>query len=121
MKTKLPFTIIFIFFGLNIFAQTREVPFTLEDRDRIILIEEKLNSQQMQINDIKKEIGNLRGEIRGEIGNLRAEIKVEINGLITQYYWGFGILIAILLFLLGYIIWDRRTAIAPLRNCNEIT
>jgi len=35
------------------FAQNKEISYTLEDRDRSIRMEEKLNSQQQQINDLK--------------------------------------------------------------------
>ena len=64
-----------------------EVPFTLEDRDRIIKMDERLESQQRQLDDLK-----------------------------TLFYWGFGILFSLMLFLLGFIIWDRRTAMEPVRE-----
>ena len=66
---------------------SREVPFTLEDRDRIIKMDERLESQQRQLDDLK-----------------------------TLFYWGFGILFSLMLFLLGFIIWDRRTAMEPVRE-----
>jgi len=39
--------------GKSVDAQSRDVPFTLDDRDRAIRMEEKLNSQQQQISDLK--------------------------------------------------------------------
>ena len=64
------------------------VPYTLADRDRAIRTEAnmelKFESQQRQLDDIK-----------------------------TLFYWGFGILITLLFFTLGYMIWDRRTALQP--------
>jgi len=64
------------------------VPYTLADRDRAIRteanMESKFESQQRQLDDIK-----------------------------TLFYWGFGILITLLIFMLGYMIWDRRTALQP--------
>ncbi|MDP2337211.1 MAG: hypothetical protein Q8N05_12335 [Bacteroidota bacterium] len=64
------------------------VPYTLADRDRAIRTETnmelKFESQQRQLDDIK-----------------------------TLFYWGFGILITLFLFMLGYMIWDRRTAMQP--------
>ena len=64
------------------------VPYTLADRDRAIRTEAnmelKFESQQRQLDDIK-----------------------------TLFYWGFGILITLLIFMLGYMIWDRRTALQP--------
>ena len=64
------------------------VPYTLADRDRAIRTEAKIElqfeSQQRQLDDLK-----------------------------TLFYWGFGILITLFIFMLGYMIWDRRTALQP--------
>ncbi|MEI6436052.1 MAG: hypothetical protein WCP32_14490 [Bacteroidota bacterium] len=71
------------------------VPYTLADRDRAILtearitaldarLEAKFESQQRQLDDIK-----------------------------TLFFWGFGILITLFMFMLGYMIWDQRTAMQP--------
>ncbi|MBI5217549.1 MAG: hypothetical protein HY958_01290 [Bacteroidia bacterium] len=110
MKKILPVknltVILFILFICNfVNAQSRDISFTLEDRDRIIQIEEKLNSQQ-------KEIASLRNEM-----NTRFESQQQqINDLKTLFYWGFGIMMSLMLFLFGFIIWDRRTAMEPLRK-----
>ena len=37
----------------------------------------------------------------------------QIDDLKTLFYWGFGILITLYIFMLGYMIWDRRTAMQP--------
>ena len=76
-------------------AQQVVVPYTLADRDRAILNGAKIDAlgssvdkqfmyQQKQIDDIK-----------------------------TLFYWGFGIIITLIIFMLGYMIWDRRTAMQP--------
>jgi hypothetical protein len=31
----------------------------------------------------------------------------------SLFYWGFGILITLFVFMLGYMIWDRRTTMQP--------
>ena len=94
MKKILVFILV-IFVTSSGFSQ-KEVPFTLDDRDRLIRLETeqkalksemntKFESQQQQINDLKQ-----------------------------FFYWGFGIVIALIITLFGYIIWDRRTALYPL-------
>ncbi len=71
------------------------VPYSLQDRDRIMRTEVKMealeetmtvkfDSQQRQLDDLK-----------------------------TLFYWGFGILITLFVFMMGYLIWDRRTALKP--------
>jgi hypothetical protein len=37
----------------------------------------------------------------------------QIDDIKTLFYWGFGILITLFIFMLGYMIWDRRTAMQP--------
>ena len=76
--------------SLPALAQEQQVvvPYTLADRDRAIRTESsmelKFESQQRQLDDIK-----------------------------ALFYWGFGILITLFIFMLGYLIWDRRTALQP--------
>jgi hypothetical protein len=37
----------------------------------------------------------------------------QIDDIKTLFYWGFGILITLFIFMLGYMIWDRRIAMKP--------
>ena len=89
MKKLLILVFVLLFSGL-LKAQEQQVvvPYTLADRDRSIRTEAnmelKFESQQRQLDDIK-----------------------------TLFYWGFGILITLIIFMLGYMIWDRRTAMQP--------
>jgi hypothetical protein len=64
------------------------VPYTLADRDRVISLEAKVDlgfsNHQRQLDDLK-----------------------------TLFYWGFGIMLTLFLFMFGYMVWDRRTAMKP--------
>jgi hypothetical protein len=40
----------------------------------------------------------------------------QINDLKTMFFWGFGIMITLMIFMLGYMIYDRRTAMHPIRE-----
>ena len=76
--------------SLPALAQEQQVivPYTLADRDRAILTQTKMEvsfvSQQRQLDDLK-----------------------------ALFYGGFGIITSLFLFMFGYIIWDRRTAMKP--------
>ena len=89
MKNLLILVFVLLFSGI-LKAQEQQVvvPYTLADRDRIIRLEAKM--------DVKFE-----------------SIQLQINQLSTLFYWGFGILITLFIFMMGYIIWDRRTALQP--------
>jgi len=74
------------------------VPYTLADRDRSIQIEAKLNALDAKFESIDKQFANQQRQI---------------DDLKTLFYWGFGILISLFLFMFGYMIWDRRTVMRP--------
>jgi len=100
--------IVILFFTslvLQGFGQSRDVPFTLDDRDRIMRTEEKVEALQLEMN---VKIESLRNEMNAKFD--------AIDSKVETLYWGFGILITIMLFMLGFIIWDRRTALDPVRH-----
>jgi len=111
MKTPFFLLLMLLLATLQTFSQVKEVPFTLDDRDRIIRTEEQVNSLRNEINarfeatDVK--IESLRNEMKS--GFDAADKRFDF------FYWGIGILISLMLFLLGYIIWDRRTALNPIQ------
>jgi len=95
--------VLFLFTGLVLqgFAQSREVPFTLDDRDRIMRTEEQVKS--------------LRNEMNTKFDAMETKMDA-MNSQFAPLYWAMGIFIAISLFTLGYIIWDRRTALYPVQD-----
>ncbi|QID33967.1 hypothetical protein [Pampinifervens florentissimum] len=80
------------------FVLAREVPFTLEDRERIIRLEEGQKAIIQRIEDTNK----------------------RIDDVISIMLWGFGVLFAGMMTLIGFVLWDRRTALAPaIRKAKE--
>ncbi|RME09682.1 MAG: hypothetical protein D6804_05520 [Aquificota bacterium] len=79
-------------------VSAKEVPFTLEDRERIIRLEEGQKALMQKIEDTNKRIDDVREEIRD---------------LKNFMLWGFGVLFAGMMTLIGFVIWDRRTALSP--------
>jgi hypothetical protein len=77
----------------SLFAQ-EEVPFTLDDRDRLIRLEAEQKA-------------------------LRTEMDAKFEGVYNQFnslYWALSLLIGLVIINLGYTIWDRRTAIHPIKE-----
>ena len=93
--------VLFLTVVLQAFPQSQEVSFTLDDRDRIMRTEEKVQSLRNEMNTKFEAMDTKFGAMDSKIETL---------------YWGFGIMIALMLFLFGYIIWDRRTALNPIQN-----
>jgi len=73
-------------------GDTREISFTQDDRDRLIRLEEGQKALQKQIDDLR-----------------------------VFMLWGFGILFGGMGILIGFVIWDRRTALSPaIRKSKEL-
>lgn len=78
------------------------VPYTLADRDRTIRTEAK-----MEAIDVKMAALETKIDVKFD------SIQKQIDQLSMLFYWGFGILISLFIFMFGYMIWDRRTALQP--------
>ena len=112
MKRIINILFIFILPFLT-FAQTVEVPFTLEDRDRIMRTEQKVESLRNEM------IARFEG-INQKFEAIDSKFEA-MDKKIDVLYWGFGIVITLILFLFGYIIFDRKTGIKVLeRETNEM-
>ena len=92
--------LLLVFPGQRVWAQEQQVvvPYTLADRDRAIQTEAKINALDVRFESIDKQF---------------MYQQKQIDDIKTLFYWGFGILITLLIFMLGYMIWDRRTAMQP--------
>ena len=125
--------IILLFFTslvLQGFAQVREVPFTLDDRDRIMRTEEQLRATNEKIESFRNEMNAkfeaINSKMDTKFGALESKMDSKFEAVVTRIdatnsridilYWGIAILITIMLFIFGFIIWDRRTALDPVRH-----
>jgi len=107
---------IIILIALTGFSQSREVPYTLDDRDRLIRTEEKVESLHNEIVSLRNEMDARFESVNKSINERFDSQQRQIDDLKTIYFWGFGIMITLMMFILGYMIWDRRTAFTPVRE-----
>jgi len=98
------------------FAETKEVPFSLNDRDRLIRLEENVKSLQNGIKELRADMKEFRVEIRADMNEFRAEIKADIRMLIYTFFGGIFVLIGSIV---GFVLWDRRTTLAPVVKENN--
>jgi len=93
-------------------AIPQQVVLTQEDRDRIMRTELRLEEFQkqteIQYQSIQKQFDGMQKQFDG--------IQKQLDNQLTFLYWGFGIIIAFMGFLLGFVIWDRRSTLAPVRR-----
>jgi hypothetical protein len=85
------------------------VPYTLADRDRAIRTEVKMEALESKL-DTKF----LTVDTKFVALESKMDTKFEaVNARIDYIFWLMGVLVALILFNLGYTIWDRRTALKP--------
>jgi len=85
------------FTAVNAFA--KDVSFTQDDRDRLIRVEEGFKAVNQRIDDLNQSLSR-------RIDDVMNLLYVVIAGMIG---------------LMGFVIWDRRTAITPVtRRTNEL-
>lgn len=104
--------LLFIFWFLSynpVFAV--EVAPRISDREII----EKLSALDAKID---REIANVRGDIKEIHADIRG-IQQQIADLRDFMLWGFGVLFAGMFTLIGFVLWDRRTALSPAIRKNK--
>lgn len=93
-------------------GQQKEIPFTLADRDRLIQVEEQLKSLNQRFEDMNQRFGDMNRRFDDMNARMdRMEDKFDI-----YFTWGFGLVLGAILILMGFILWDRRTTIAPVQQ-----
>lgn len=94
----------------GLLAQEQQVvPYTLADRDRLIRVEARMDALEAKMEALEIKMGALESNV-----DVRFEAQqTQIEDLKTMFFWGFGIIITLNIFILGFIIWDRRTAMKP--------
>ena len=109
------------------FAQKPEntpVPYTLADRDRLNRVEIRLEALEDKVDILRGDMNTLRVEMREDMNTLRTEIREDMNALsialrtemdakftslLQIFLWGFGLLLASIMGLVGFMVWDRRS------------
>jgi hypothetical protein len=101
MKTIKKFTsFLLVLLPLVMRAETKEIPFTLDDRDRIIRTEQKVES-------IKAEM------------NTRFETMDKRFDQLFNFLWAFiGIFTTMMVSVFGFAFWDRKLSLVPMKRDN---
>ncbi len=95
------FVILWFYITLPAFAQVRTDNFTSDDRKVLTSLQVKTGQLQVKLDEYQK------------------QTQMQFDNLQTFLYWGFGILISFMGFLLGFVLWDRRTTLAPVTRETE--
>ena len=84
------------------------VPYTLADRDRAIRTEARIETLEAKIQSLDKRFDDVHLQIN------RLEDKFD-----KYFMWGFGLVLMSIFGLIGFVIYDRRTTLAPVESKTE--
>ena len=108
------FFILLMFASFPVFGQDSNtpVPFTLGDRDRLMRNEQKIDALRNEMN-VRFESIDARFESMQKQMDIKFESQQkQINIIITLLFFLLGAMLS----LMGFVIYDRRTAIKPLQK-----
>ena len=109
MKTIYKISITFLFFlPLIIKGENKEIPFTLDDRDRIIKTEQKVESIKTEMN------------VRFESVDKRFDAMDKRFDQLFNFLWAIvGIFTAMMISVFGFAFWDRKLSLVPLKKQDQ--
>ncbi|MDI6752353.1 MAG: hypothetical protein QME07_05835 [bacterium] len=102
MMRRMGFTGIILFLGLAGNSFSEEAVTNRQILEKLEKIETKMNSVDVRI---------ARVETKVEEG--QKSLQRQIDGLKTLVLGGFGVIFAGIFALIGFVLWDRRSALAP--------
>jgi len=106
---RLLILITFMVIVVGLKSQQVEVPYTLADRDRLIQVEAKVDALNLRIDQLDKRIDQVEQGLNNRIDRLEDKFD-------TYFTWGFGLVLGAIFALFGFIIYDRRTTLAPVKR-----
>jgi hypothetical protein len=80
-------------------AETKEIPFTLDDRDRIIRTEQKVEALNAKIDN---KVDGLRNEVNAKFDGLRSEMNTRFDQLFSFLWAIIGIFTTMMVSVLGF-------------------
>jgi hypothetical protein len=109
---------LFLFFLLMLpiigMAEIKNIPFTLDDRDRIIRTEQKLEALDAKIDS---KVDGLRLEMNARFENMDKRFDQ-----LFSFLWAIiGIFTTMMVSVFGFAFWDRKLSLAPLKRENVKT
>jgi ABC-type phosphate transport system auxiliary subunit len=103
-------------------AETKVIPFTLDDRDRIIRTEQKIEALDEKLSaKLDAKVDGLRAEMNARFETVNkqfAAIDQRFDQLFN-FLWAFiGIFTAMMASVFGFAFWDRKLSLDPIKKEN---
>ncbi len=98
-------------------AQEKQVvvPYTLADRDRAIRTEARMETLEARMVGLEHRIDGLEKRM----DDLQTQMNRIESKFDNYFMWGFGMVLISIFGLIGFIVYDRRTTLAPVEGKTE--
>jgi hypothetical protein len=93
-------------------AQGQPIAYTQADRDRMVRVETKVEALDKRIDASSLNMDFRFSEMNKKIDRLEDKFD-------SYFMWGVGLVLMSIFGLIGFIIYDRRTTLAPVENKTE--
>lgn len=98
-----------LLFVLMLKAQEHSIPYAQADRDRMVRLETKVEALDKRMDDLTLNINARFSEVNKKIDRLEDKFD-------SYFMWGFGLVLMSIFGLIGFVIYDRRTTLAPVES-----
>ncbi len=115
MLGRLVFMLLCTFFFTSSVSIAQEVSFTKEDRERLRNVEIKVERLEARVDEGLKAVNHRIDALDKRIDGLDKRI----DGFQGLMYVVIGAVLAQTIGIVGFVLWDRRTALAPAINKNR--
>ena len=124
MKKNSVFILLCFCFVFPVFAQEKADNFTSGDRKVLTDLQVNVGQLEVKLDEYQQQTKLQFDHVQKQFDNVQRQfdnVYKGLDNLQTFLYWGFGILISFMGFLLGFVLWDRRTTLAPvIRETEEL-
>jgi len=119
MKLPLLLTMLLFLSGLPGKAQEHPNAYTQADRDRMVRLETRVEGLDKRIDDLTLNMNSKFTDINSRFSEVNNKIDRLENKFDSYFMWGFGLVLMSIFGLIGFVIYDRRTTLAPVENKTE--
>jgi hypothetical protein len=99
-------------------AGMKEIPFTLDDRDRIIRTEQKVESLITEMSARFETVNKQFETVDKQFAGFRSEMNTRFDQLFNFLWAIIGIFTTMMVSIFGFAFWDRKLSLAPMKKDN---
>ena len=106
-------------FAVGLKAQEQSIPYSQADRDRMVRVEAQLEALNKRMDDQTSHNDSRFSGVNDRFDEVSKKIDRLEDKFDSYFMWGFGLVLMSIFGLMGFIIYDRRTTLAPVESKTE--